>query len=279
MAATPGDARLTVPWGAVTGPGLPERAWAPKRAGDRWPRVAALVVLALTWEAGGRLARFPFLPPLSSVVSALWQLTVDGEILDSLAPSLASLLVGYALAAGLGLALGAVMARHPALDRLLDTYVSAMLAAPNLVFVPIIAALLGAGRPTQVAVVFLYAFFLVTATTAAAIRMVDGALVDMARSFGAADRQLFWKVLVPGSAPMIFAGLRIGMVRAVKGMIGGEMLVAVSGLGALARIYGSRFDAERGLAVVLLIMVVALGGARLIQTLEQRVIRRRSAGT
>lgn len=277
MAAAPGDARLTVPSTVLADPGLPERARVPD-VGDPRPRVAALVVLALAWEAGGWLARFPFLPPLSSVLGALWQLTVDGEILGSLAPSLASLLVGYALAAGLGVMLGALMARHPALDRLLDAYVSAMLAAPNLVFVPVIAALLGAGRPTQVAVVFLYAFFLVTATTATAIRMADGALVDMARSFGAADRQLFWKVLVPGSAPMIFAGLRIGMVRGVKGMIGGEMLVAVSGLGALVRTYGSRFDAERALAVLLVIMIVALGGARLMQALEGRVVRRRSPG-
>ena len=132
-----------------------------------------------------------------------------------------------------------------------------MLAAPNLVFVPILAALLGVGRPTQVAVVFLYAFFPVTATTAAAIRLADSALVEMARAFGAGGRQLFWKVLVPGSTPMILTGLRIGMVRAVKGMITGEMLVAVSGLGALARIYGSRFDAERALAVLLVIVAVA----------------------
>jgi NitT/TauT family transport system permease protein len=205
------------------------------------------------------------------VLAALWQLVVDGEILGSLAPSLFGLVVGYALAAGLGLGLGALMARHPLLDRLLDAYVSAMLAAPNLVFVPIIAALLGVGRPTQVVVVFLYAFFLVTATTTAAIRLADGPLVDMARSFGAAERQLFWKVLVPGSAPMVFAGLRIGMVRAVKGMVSGEMLVAVSGLGALVRIYGSRFDAEHALAVLLVVMVVALGGASLIEVLERRV--------
>jgi NitT/TauT family transport system permease protein len=278
VAAAPGDARVTVASAAGPDPGLPERARVPRRVGDHLPRLAALIVLALGWEVGGRLVRFPFLPPLSAVLAALWQLTVDGEILDSLAQSLISLVVGYALAAGLGLALGALMARHSLLERVLDTYVSAMLAAPNLVFVPILAALLGAGRPTQVAVVFLYAFFLVTATTTAAIRMADGALVDMARSFGAADLQLFRKVLVPASAPMILAGLRIGMVRAVKGMIGGEMLIAVSGLGALARTYGSRFDAERALAVLLVIVVVALGGAGLVQALERRLVGWRDRG-
>ena len=270
MGAAPGDAGVTMPSAVVGGSLLPERAWGPRRARSHWPRLMALGALFLTWEAGGRLARFPFLPPLSAVLTALWQLTIDGEILGNLAPSLLGLLLGYALAAGLGMALGALMARHPALDRLLDGYVSAMLAAPNLVFVPILAALLGVGRPTQVAVVFLYAFFPVTATTAAAIRLADSALVEMARAFGAGGRQLFWKVLVPSSTPMILTGLRIGMVRAVKGTITGEMLVAVSGLGALARIYGSRFDAERALAVLLVIVAVALGGAGMIQALERR---------
>jgi NitT/TauT family transport system permease protein len=260
VAAAPDDARLIRPAAALT-EGLV----------DRGPRMAALIVLAFAWEATGSLAGLPFLPPLSSVLAALWQLTMDGEILGNLAPSLASLLAGYLLAAGLGLALGALMGRHAALDRVLDSYVNAMLAAPNLIFVPVIAALLGVGRPAQVAVVFLYAFFLVTATTAAAIRTADGALVDMARSFGAADRQLFWKVLVPGSAPMIFTGLRIGMVRAVKGMVGGEMLIALSGLGALVRTYGSRFEAERVLAVLLVITAVALAGAGMIEMVERRL--------
>jgi NitT/TauT family transport system permease protein len=232
----------------------------------------------VAWEATGRLARFAFLPPLSSVAAALWQLAMDGEIVRHLAPSLGSLVAGYTLAAGLGLALGVLMARRPGLDRLLDAYVSAMLAAPNLVFVPVLGALLGAGRGTQVAVVFLYAFFLVTATTAAAMRASDGALVDMARSFGAVDRQLFWKVLVPGSAPLILAGLRIAMVRGVKGMIGGEMLVAVTGLGALVRTYGSRFDAERALAVLLVVMAVALAGAGVIGALERRLAGWRDQG-
>ena len=278
MGAAPGDAGVSEPSASVVDAGFAATAWTPDRTVAAWLRAAALVALALAWEAGGRVGRFAFLPPLSSVLTALWQLTVDGQILHSLAGSLARLLVGYVAAAVLGVALGALMARHPALDSLLDLYVSAMLSAPHLVFVPVIAAVLGAGRSTQVAVVFLYAFFLVTATAAAALRMADGTLVDMARSFGAADRQLFWKVLVPSSAPMIFAGLRVGMVRAVKGMIGGEMLVAMSGLGALARTYGSRFDAERVLAVLLVTTIVALAGARLIQALEQYVVRPHGPG-
>src|SRR5262249_6271253 len=119
LAAAPGDARLTGPSAAAADAGPLAAAWVPNPTRDPRPRAAALVTLCLTWEAVGRLARFPFLHPLSSVLAALWQLTVDGEILGSLARSLASLLVGYALASALGLAIGALMARHDALDSLL----------------------------------------------------------------------------------------------------------------------------------------------------------------
>lgn len=117
----------------------------------------------------------------------------------------------------------------------------------------------------------LYAVFLIAATTAAGIRGADGSLVEMARSFGASERQLFRTVLLPGAAPVILVGLRVGVVRAVKGMIGGEMLVAMSGLGALARTHGSRFDSKSVLAVLLVIAAVALGGAGLVQAAGRRL--------
>jgi NitT/TauT family transport system permease protein len=237
------------------------------------PRATALLVGAAAWETAGRLARFAFLPPLTDVLAAGWRLTVDGEILGSLSRSLISLAVGYALATALGVGLGALMGRRPLAEHLLGPYVTAMLAAPNLAFVPVLAALLGTGRLTQVAVVFLYAFFVIVASTAAALRGSDPILVDMARSFGARERQLVWRVLLPGAAPSILAGLRVGVIRAVKGMVSGEMLIAVTGLGALARTYGSRFDAANVLAVLLVVVAVALGGAGLIRGVERRLTR------
>lgn len=236
-------------------------------------QLLALTLGAATWEAIGQLWRLPFFPPLSRVVQAGWELTASGEIMADLLPSVLSLVTGYGLAAGLGVATGTLMGRYRTVEHALDLYVSAMLAAPNLVFVPILFGVFGVGRSAQVAVVFLYAFFVVTATVSAAVRGQDDALVEMARVFGAGEGQVLWKVVLPGAMPLVMAGLRLGMVRAVKGMISGEMLVALTGLGASLRTYGSRFEADRMLAILLLVVALAGASAALVRRVDRRVTR------
>src|SRR5262249_10381111 len=101
-------------------------------------------------------------------------------------------------------------------------------------------------------------------------RSVDTSLKEMARSFNANRVQTFFKVLLPASLPLIFAGLRLGAGRGVKGMINGEMFIAAVGLGALLMSAGRGFDAATVLAVLLVIIVVALVIARLIQAIDAR---------
>jgi NitT/TauT family transport system permease protein len=111
------------------------------------------------------------------------------------------------------------------------------------------------------------------ANTLTGLRTVDPALVEMARSFTASERQLFWKVLLPGAMPLTMAGLRIGMGRAIKGMVNGEMYIALIGLGALIERYGTQFRVDRLLGILLIIIVVALILSHLIQLLDHRLTR------
>jgi NitT/TauT family transport system permease protein len=246
--------------GGVTG--------APRRIA---PELVALLAGALLWEAAGRLLDFAFLPPLSDVLRAGARLLAAGELLPALARSLASLLAGYALAAGAGLAMGAAMGRWPAAEQALGFYVDGLLAAPSLVFVPILFSTFGTARATQVAVVVLYALPVIAATTAAAVRGVDGQLVEMARAFGAAEASVLRTVVLPAALPHAMAGLRVGMARAVKGMVSGEMLVALTGLGAALRTHGSRFDAPAALAVLLVVVALALGATGLLRWTDARL--------
>lgn len=234
-------------------------------------RVLGLLGGAILWEMLGRLWSFPFLPPLSRVIQATWEPATRGAILADLAPSLLSLVVGYGLAAGLGVTLGTLMGRYRPVEHLFDIHVSAMLAAPNLVLVPILFTVFGVGRGSQIAVVFLYAFFVITASVSAAVRHSHDALVEMARAFGAGESQVLWKVVLPGAAPLILAGLRVGVVRAIKGMISGEMLVALTGLGGALRTYGTRFEAERMLAVLLVVVAAAVVAGGLAQWVDRRL--------
>ena len=235
------------------------------------PELIALLAGALLWESAGRLLALPFLPPLSEVLRAGARLLAGGELLGALARSLTSLLGGYALAAGAGLAIGAAMGRWPAAEHALGLYVDGLLAAPSLVFVPILFSTFGTARGTQVAVVVLYALPIVAATTAAAVRGVDTRLVEMAQAFGADEASVLRTVVLPAALPQAMVGLRVGMARAVKGMISGEMLVALTGLGAALRTHGTRFDAPAALAVLLVVVVVALAATGLVRWVDARL--------
>lgn len=199
------------------------------------PYLLALVVGAVVWEVLGRFLRFPFLPPFSRVVRASWEMTASGQILGPLAASLTSLAVGYSLAALCGVADGSLMGRHRKGEYLLDPYVNAFLASPTLIYVPILFALIGVSRLSQVAVGFIYSLFVIMVNTMTGSRTVDDTLVEMARSHGASERQIFWKITLPAALPTTMAGPRSGMARGVKGMVNGEIFIALVGLGAWSR--------------------------------------------
>ena len=241
------------------------------RIADARHALIAIAAGVVVWEVAARALRYSFFPPFSKILSAGFDLVASGQILGYLAASLGSLAIGYGLAALSGVLLGLLMGRYRWAEFIFDPFIAAFLAAPKIVFVPVLYALFGVGRGAQVSIVFLGAFFIIVINTMDGIRAVDPSHVEMARAFGASEPQLFWKVLLPGALPLTMAGLRLGVGRGVKGMIKGEMFIAVFGLGALLRKYGSRFDSEKVFAVLFIVIGVALVCSFVVQTVERRV--------
>lgn len=246
--------------------------------GISWEQVASALAGLAAWEVAGRLFHYPFLPPFSSAFGAAWEIIADGQIAAPLAASFASLAVGYGLAALAGLAVGLLTAGSAVWDGLLSAYIDGLLAAPGLIFVPILFSLFGVGRTSQTALVFLYSFAVIAANTRTGVRAAEKSLLEMARCFGANSWQLFFRVILPGALPVIMTGLRIGLTRGIKGMINGEMLIAFIGLGALIKAYGSRFDAARLWGLLMIITAISMLFAGTLQALERRLARRYSVG-
>ncbi len=241
--------------------------------GDGMQPWISLLLGAAAWEVSGRMLQLSFLPPFSSVLRAAMDLIISGQILGNLRASLIGLAIGFGLAVSSGVMTGLMMGRYRAVETMLEPFVNAFLAAPRLVFVPILYALFGVGRGVQVGIVFLSAFFVIVVNTMGGIQQVSASHVEMARSFGAGERQLLLRVLLPGALPMTMAGLRLGMGRAVKGMISGEMFIALFGMGALLRTYGSRFDSAKVFAILLIIVIVALVCSYAVALVERRLTR------
>lgn len=233
--------------------------------------LVSLAVGAVLWEIVGRAAAVPFFPPLSEVLATLAGMVADGEILGNLLVSVVNLALGFAVSLVAGLAVGTAMGRYRRVKAALGVYVYALLTAPALVFAPIFFSVIGPGQASIVAVVFMYSAFIMIVNTADAVEQVPEHLVEMARSYGANEWQLVTRVILPAASPMILAGVRLGMGRAVTGMINGEMFIAVTGLGRIVTQAGKRFDGAAVLAILLVVIAVALAAVALVQFVDRRL--------
>ena len=259
--------------GSQMAPRRPVRPSAGARLADNMPLAISALAIVVTWEVVGRTADLTVLPPLSEIFAALWQFLVDGTIIESLGVSLLTLLLGMALSIFFGIAIGALMGRYRTVEYALDVYVNAAMAAPMVAFVPVFILVFGIGYPTRVLTVIIFAIFPIIVDTFAGIRNVDPSLVEMGRSFGASERLLFWRIRVPAAFPLLLAGIRLGTARGVKGLINGEVLVAVVGLGGLVDRYGTPFSMERLYALIFFLVALALLLVRLVEWLSRRVVR------
>jgi NitT/TauT family transport system permease protein len=163
------------------------------------------------------------------------------------------------------------MGRFRAIEHFLDLYINALMSAPATAFVPVLIMWFGLGVQSRIAVVFLFAVFVVVINTMTGVKQVDNVLVEMARSFGAKEREVFFKIMLPAAMPAIMAGVRLGMGRAVKGMITAEMLLTLTGMGAMIMQYGSAFATDALFAVILTILIVAMITMKLVQMIDQRL--------
>ena len=237
------------------------------------PPTIGLTAGVILWEVVGRAWNQEFFPPFSDCVARLIELAQEGRILSNLAGSLTNLAIAFTISVVVGITLGMLMGAFRKVEMALDVYIYALLTAPSLVFAPIFFAIFGLKQLqlTVLSIIILYSIWIIVVNTASAIRSVPMSLVEMGRSYCASERQLFFKIILPASLPMIFAGLRLGMGRAVKGMINGEMFIVAIGLGGVVKAEGQRFNAAGVLGVLLLIIVVALVMSKLVQIIDARM--------
>lgn len=240
-------------------------------------RTFSLITLGLIWEAAGRTGNAYLLPPLSKVISAWLELLSSGELLRALGVSLQALSIGFFLSVLFGVPLGLLMGRYRRLESFLDIYMTALLSVPMISFIPFLVIAFGLGLHSRVWIVFLFAFVIIAINTTAGVRDVDPSLTEMARSFGAREGEVFVKVILPAALPMIMAGIRLGMGRAVLGMVTSEMILAVVGFGAMLMTFGASFNTPALFATLLTIVLLAVLLLAFVQHLDRRFTPWRAA--
>jgi NitT/TauT family transport system permease protein len=237
-------------------------------------RIGLLALLAIGWEAAGRSSGGFFLPPLSATLSHLGTLLADGTLASALLASNAALLIGFPLTVAVAVPLGFAFGRRRLLDRSLSYWLDLLLVIPMIAVVPAIIVALGLTLGARVAVVVLFALPVLGLNARAAVRVIDERLAEMARSFGATPPRVWTAVVIPSALPTLFTGLRLGLGRAISGMVVVELTLVPAGLGGLIVNYRSQFRSADLYAVTLTILLEAIVLMSVAQIVERRVTRR-----
>jgi ABC-type nitrate/sulfonate/bicarbonate transport system permease component len=240
-------------------------------------RIGVMAVLvALWWLASGLAGRNLIPTPLATLDAAI-NLLSDGTVHEATASSLAVYAAGMLLATAIGLPLGLLAGGFPTLGRTLDPFFNALMATPRVAFIPLIIVLLGLGFWAKLAVVTLGAVMPILINTYAGVRNADPELVEMARSAGARSGQVFGRILLPGAAPFVMAGLRLGATIGLINTVVAELYTAVQGLGGLLALYGNTFRMAPYFVVVLILALIGVAVTEGLRMVERRLERWRGS--
>lgn len=239
--------------------------------GRRIPLGLSLVFWFALWEMVGWVGVSSIFPPLSRVIIGGAAIVSTEKFMTAVGISLRSFAIGMSAALIVGLSLGVVMARVPSVERILSTWVNVFVSAPISALVPILMGVLGIGEATVVATVFLFAVFIVILDTEVGIRKADRSLIEMARSFGARRYQIYTKVLFLSALPEILAGIRLAAIRGVRGVVIGQLLVSIIGVGELFELYSQHFLMEEFWALIIIVFAFAFVVSEAVAYVERRV--------
>ncbi len=234
-------------------------------------RLSSLVVLALGWELVAKRLDNLLLPTFTETVTALARLVTSRLLWEALWISNQAMILGFCLAAAIGVPLGLCIGRWRAAERYVDPYLSILLVTPKSALMPIVIMATGLGLISRVMVTFSYAVVAITVNVRAGMRMIDPSWLEMARSFGATEPQLWRKVLLRGALPAIVTGLRLGVARSVSGMITLELTFIALGLGRLLLGFEETLKSADLYATVFVVIAEAVVLLYVFDVLERRM--------
>jgi ABC-type nitrate/sulfonate/bicarbonate transport system permease component len=241
-------------------------------------RLLVFVVLLASWWLLAVVAGQNFVPTPWQTLQASFQVIGDGTVPWATVDSLTVFLSGFFLAAAFAIPFGLLMGGFRVFGAAIEAYVNALAAMPRVAFIPIIIVFLGLGYEAKIFIVFLGAVMPILINTYAGVLNCDGELVEMARSAGAKDMQIFRKIMLPGALPYITAGLRVGASLALINTIVAELYTAVKGLGGLLSIYGNSFRMAPYFVVVCVLAAIGVLVMQSLKLVERRMERWRYRG-
>ncbi|WP_162249059.1 ABC transporter permease [Mesorhizobium sp. Root157] len=221
-------------------------------------RMISIFTVLLAWEVLGRQVDPLFIAWPTQIGAAAIDMIHSGELVGAFLESMKTLTLGFVLASIVGIALGLVIGRYRYVDASTDWLVNALYATPLVAITPLVILWFGLGFQAKLFIVFILAVFPVLINTASGVRNVAPHLVDVGVAFAANERTIFLKIILPAAVPFMMTGIRLGVGRAIIGMVVAEFFTAINGLGALIIKYGNQFETAAMFVPILSLMLMGV---------------------
>ena len=246
----------------------------------RWAlRGASVAVPLVAWEAYGRSLNPILLSRPTAVLAAGLAMLADGTLVPALGASLVVLALGLIGGAVVGVGLGLLAGRRPAVAAVLELPVNALYATPTVALIPLIVLWFGFDVMAKVVVVFLFVVFPVLINTQRGVREVDPELVEVATTFCSSERRMWIDLFLPSALPYIVTGIRLAIGRALIGVIVAEYYTALTGLGNQIATSASSFQTARMFVPITIITLLGVVLTAVLEWIEHRLARWRKVAS
>lgn len=231
-------------------------------------------LLLVLWELLARLhvidVRLFSRPSL--IFETLFPLLGNGELFRHAWISVQRIIMGFLCGAVPGVTLGLSMGLFPPLRVSLMPLVASTFPIPKLAIMPLILIVFGLGESSKVFTIAIGVFYLVLLNSMTGVLNIEPIFLDVAKNFGASRRQFYLTVALPGSLPMIFAGLKLGMGTALLLIVAAELSAAQAGVGWMVWRAYDMFDIERMFSALITLALMGYVLSLALDAIEKRVI-------
>lgn len=236
------------------------------------PVVLFFVAFLVAWQVFVNWHESILIPAPIGTFESSFKLFLTGSTWNYFWLSNQALLLGFFFAIVVGVLIGLIVGRFDWAERVVNPWLSILLVLPMSMLMPVIVVAMGFTLSARVLIVFLFTFPTVIVNTRAGLREVPSELIEMGRVFGANEIDLWRKILLNSAAPAIWTGFRLGLGRAITGMVLGELLLVAVGIGVMFQQFTGEFAPDKTFALVLLLVIESVGVMRLLRAIEVRAI-------
>ena len=241
-------------------------------------KLLSIFIVFGAWEIAGHIPVSYAFPTFLDSMQALGRMAMDGTLFVAYGETLRPLVVGVAISAVLGIALGLWIGLSSWFDWLVSPIFIVMQAAPLAALIPLLVMVYGIGLTSKVFVVCIMAMPVIVLNTAGAVRNTPSSIIEMGRSFLGNRPDIILRIIIPSASPIIFSGLRLGVSAGFIGAILAELKITPTGVGDIITYSRSIADYPSMYAAIFSIILLAVLFLNLLELIEANLFEGNNRG-